>query len=131
MGKGFLQQLEITDRQRGMIEHAIMYAIFNVYISTAPGSPVDTSQVVTILLTRFRGKQLIAAAYIFGSIELEVKTGENFDLLDDLRIFAFKTYKTEHITAEQFDNICQLVASYYRKTGRSHNNSNAKEAPLA
>lgn len=116
--KGLLQLLEITDKRLEDIEHIIMYSVFHSYINTAPQEPVDTSIISEVILQQFHDNERTAAAYVFGAIEQELKTGENFDLLEDIKLFVYATHRTMSITQEQFNTVCKEVTNYYIETGR-------------
>lgn len=116
--KGIPELLHMSPTDLKRIRHTIMFSVFQAYVKTGPNEPVDVTAISRSLLTTFSGNDLVIAAYIYGVIEQELNSTENYGLLEDLKSFASIAYEKTDITYQQFNLICNGITTYYKETHR-------------
>ena len=100
-----------------MILKTIMFAVFQAYTNSLDIEFVDTFPIATKILNKkykWIG-ELAAAAYFLGAIEREIRTGENIDLLEELKDLAINVYHTTKINSAQFVKICHILSEKYSR----------------
>jgi hypothetical protein len=112
------EQLQLNDEQRGIIEHFVMFRIYEKSVKANFSPDVDLNGISEEIVDNFAGNMRVAAFYTFGNMQTETKTGENNTVIRELAMGAFFKHGTTEITPAQFDDLCVDLGEWYAETNQ-------------